>query len=166
MVKSKQFNHLAPISLIIWKVTHFATTAKLSNWLSSNNRVPIATQPFFEVRTTAFSHSWYPFSCPDAYWPFSQKKESLVMMSKKCLHLYHYLIDIKQSNIGREIKIPLTSTVRVTVYHLYARVPDCPSASTVCPAVTQSKYKSNAILTRLEPLITNMLATRLTDREY
>lgn len=71
----KQFCQLAHISLIIWHVTHFATTAKLSNWVGSNDRVPMATQPFLGVRTTAFSHSWYPFSCPDAYWPYRREKE-------------------------------------------------------------------------------------------
>lgn len=35
----------------------------------------MATQPFLGVRTTAFSHSWYPFSCPAAYWPFRREKE-------------------------------------------------------------------------------------------
>lgn len=89
--KPKQFSYLARISLIIWEATHhFATTAKLSNWLSSNERVPMATQPFFGVRTTAFSHSWYPFSCPDAYWPFRRENESsVVMMSRKRLHLHY-----------------------------------------------------------------------------
>lgn len=76
MIKEKQFRHLAHILLIIRNSAHhFAATAKLSNWLGSKDRVPMATQPFLGVRTTAFSHSWYPFSCPDAYWPFGREKE-------------------------------------------------------------------------------------------
>lgn len=55
---------------------HSATTAKLSNWASSNECVPIAAQPFCGVRTTAFFHSGYPFSCPDAYWPCEVEGEN------------------------------------------------------------------------------------------
>ena len=104
--------------IISWQVHHYsATTAKLSNWASSKECVPIAAQPFFGVSTTAFFHSGYPLSCPDANWPYSGEKEMQVTMCNKSCYYKHtltvynlisYLLSIWQS-VTKETQVHKTT---------------------------------------------------------
>lgn len=64
-------------------IHHSATKAKLSNWASSNECVPMAAQPAFGVSITAFFHRGYPFSDPDAYCPYSKEK-NIFTFSNPC----------------------------------------------------------------------------------